>query len=188
MSENLRHRQEHESSPETSNAESEAAKSRRIDQPENKAEVLDLGEARAAINEAEPITKEAITNHTETEKQDASNDVRWWSKELGRQTFDRTLTSVRRHLSAPEKQLSKFIHAPVVEKISDFGGKTVARPSGILLGGIFSFVGSLGVYLLARHLGGELRYSIFAATFIAGYLLGLVVELIWRLVARNKAS
>ena len=79
---------------------------------------------------------------------DTSSDVRWWSKELGRQTFDRTLTSVRRQLSAPEKQLSKFIHKPVIEKTSDFVGKTIARPSGILLGGIFSFIGSLGFILL----------------------------------------
>lgn len=187
MSENL-HSKEQESKPEANNIDSEGVISRRIEHPKDKVEALDLGEARAAINEAEPVTKETISKQAETETLDSTGDVRWWSKELGRQTFDRTLTSVRHKLSAPEKQLSKFIHRPVVEKISDFGGKTVARPSGILLGGIFSFVGSLGVYLLARHLGGELRYSIFAATFIGGYLLGLIVELVWHLVVRKKTS
>lgn len=151
-----------------------------------KAEVLDVGEARVAIEEAEPTTKESINDHVEKDGPDSTSDVRWWSKELGSQTFDRTLSAVRRKLSTPEKQLSKFIHRPVVEKVSDFSGKTIARPSGILLGGIFSFIGSLGVYLLARHMGGELRYSIFAATFVVGYLLGLIVELMWRLLARRK--
>lgn len=151
------------------------------------AEKLDLSEARAAIEKAKPITKETFSGQAEMES-DAPSDVRWWSKELGHQTFDRTLSSVRRQLTAPEKQLSKFIHKPVIEKTSDFVGKTVARPSGILLGGIFSFVGSLGVYLMARYLGGEIRYSIFAVTFVGGYLLGLIVELAWRLLTRKKTS
>lgn len=182
MSEKL-HSNEHESKPEV-NADSEVTHLKQLES-EKKIEALDLGEARAAIKEAEPAAKETANKHAEVEK-DNSGDVRWWSKELGHQTFDRTLSSVRRQLSAPERQLSKFIHKPVVEKISDFGGKTIARPSGILLGGIFSFIGSLGVYLIARHLGGELRYSIFAATFIGGYALGLIIELIWRLVNRKK--
>lgn len=182
MPEKLR-TQEHESNPEASNAASEASLLKRQELSANKAEKLDIGEARAAINEAAPIAKEVTPTHIESE---SSNDVRWWSKELGKQTFDRTLTSVRRHLTTPEKQLSKFIHRPLVEKISDFGGKTIARPSGILLGGIFSFVGSLGVYLIARHLGGELRYSIFAATLIGGYLLGLIVEFFWWLMTMKK--
>ena len=178
MSEKL-HTREQESKPEISNTDSEADSSRRLESVE-KAETLDLNEARTAIEEASPATKENVSRQSEIEA-DTSSDVRWWSKELGRQTFDRTLTAVRRQLSAPEKQLSKFIHKPVIEKTSDFVGKTIARPSGILLGGIFSFIGSLGVYLIARHLGGEIRYSIFAVTFIGGYLLGLIVELAWRL-------
>ncbi len=153
-----------------------------------KIEVLDVSEARSAIEEAKPVAKEIVNEKPELDKDNGSSDVRWWSKELGRQNLDRTLTSVRRNLSAPERQLSKFIHKPVVEKVSDLGGKTLARPSGILLGGIFSFVGSLGVYLLARHMGGELHYSIFAATFVLGYLLGLIVELVWRILSRKKSS
>ncbi len=185
MSEKL-HIPEQEPISESNNVEIKEIKTGKLDA--EKVEAPDIGEARAAILEAEPATKEAVKNQVETDTQDSSADVRWWSKELGSQTFERTLSSVRRKLSAPEKQLSKFIHRPVIEKVSDFGGKTIARPSGILLGGIFSFIGSLGVYLLARHMGGELHYSIFAATFVVGYLLGLVVELIWRLLAHKRNS
>ena len=184
MSEKL-HTPEQEPNLELDNVEVKEVKSKELET--EKIETLDVNEARNAIHEAEPIAKEMAQKQIETDTPDTTADVRWWSKELGSQTFERTLISVRRKLSAPEKQLSKFIHKPVVEKVSDISGKTIARPSGILLGGIFSFVGSLVVYLLARHIGGELRYSIFAATFVAGYLLGLIVELIWRLVARNKA-
>jgi hypothetical protein len=185
MSEKL-HIPEQEPSPELSKVEVKEVNTGGLDT--EKTEVLDVDEARAAIHEAEPISKETTKKQVEIDTPDSSEDVRWWSKELGSLTFDRTLSSVRRKLSAPEKQLSKFIHKPVIEKVSDFGGKTIARPSGILLGGIFSFVGSLSVYLLARHIGGELRYSVFAATFVLGYLLGLIVELIWRLIARKKTS
>lgn len=185
MSELLR-TSEKESKPEAGEASVEALNANNLEAAK-KAEVLDVTEARSAIEKAEPDTKEMANKHAEIEE-DNSSDVRWWSKELGRQNLDRTLASVRRSLSAPEQQLSKFIHRPVVEKVSDLGGKTIARPSGILLGGIFSFVGSLGVYLLAKHLGGELRYSIFAITFVFGFILGLIVELLWRIFSRKKSS
>lgn len=186
MSELLR-TSEKESKPEASEVNVEAINANNLEAAK-KAEVLDVAEARSAIKEAEPNSREVANKHAEIEEGDDSSDVRWWSKELGRQNLDRTLSSVRRSLSAPEKQLSKFIHKPIVEKVSDIGGKTIARPSGILLGGIFSFIGSLGVYLLARHLGGELRYSIFAITFVFGFILGLIVELLWRIFSRKKSS
>lgn len=186
MSELLR-TPENETRPEANEASVETTNLDRLEAAK-KVESLDLGEVRAAIEKAEPTTKEAVSKQSEIEKDDDSSDVRWWSKELGRQNLDRTLSSVRRSLSVPEKQLSKFIHRPIIEKVSDVGGKTIARPSGVLLGGIFSFIGSLGVYVLARHIGGELRYSIFAVTFVFGYMLGLIVELVWRILARKKSA
>lgn len=186
MSEKLR-TPENEASPERSEPTVETLNLKGLE-PSKKIETLDLNEARAAIEKAGTSSKELSDKQSEFEKNDDSSDVKWWSKELGLQNLDRTLSSVRHSLSTPEKQLSKFIHKPVVEKISDLGGKTIARPSGILLGGIFSFIGSLGVYLLARHMGGELRYSIFAVTFVLGYILGLMIELVWRILDRKKST
>lgn len=145
--------------------------------------------ARAAVHEQAPINREA-NPLDEVNEPTTGDNIRWWSAELKAQGLDRILSSVRNRLSAPEKRLSKVIHQPAVEKVSDVAGNTVARPSGILFGGIFSFIGSLGAYLLAKHLGGQLHYSIFAVCFVGGFILGLFVELGWRILhihrTRNK--
>lgn len=148
------------------------------------AEHIDLEEARQAV---EAHTDRAKKPAHAPEEQTTS--AGWWSKELGSQTFEKTLSSVRRKLNPAEKQFSRIIHNQAVEKTSDLAAKTVARPTGILFGGIFAFLGSSAAYLLARHLGGELRLGIFAATFLGGYLAGLLVELAIRAVRikRHKA-
>lgn len=105
------------------------------------------------------------------------DDVRWTSTELLNQTYQRSMNSVRNSLQNHERNLSKVIHNPVVEKASDLASRSIARPTGILFGSVFSFVGSLFGYLLARRLGGELPYSIFAILFIGGFCLGLIFEL-----------
>lgn len=146
------------------------------------AEHLDVGEARKAVEHLSPVSHES---HSAEQHQDQVGDVHWWSKELSSQTFDRTLTSVRRKLSPPERTFSKIVHNRAVENTSDIVGKTVARPSGVLYGGLFSFVFSLGAYLLARHLGGEMRPNFFIITFVGGYIFGLFIELIVR-VSKSK--
>lgn len=138
--------------------------------------------ARAAVHEHASVSSETSRLEDEGSSPATGDNIRWWSAELRTQALDRTLASVRNRLTNPEKRLSKVIHQPVVEKVSDVAGKTVARPSGILFGGIFSFVGSLSAYLLARHLGGQLHYGIFAVTFVGGFALGLCIELMWRLL------
>lgn len=185
MSEQL-HSAEHHPRHEANSGKEKELLKEKLEAAKN-SERLDISEARAAVEKLSPISQESISLEGE-ETGSVANNVSWWSKELSTQNFSRRLTSVRRNLSAPERQFSKIIHQPAVEKTSDFVGKTVARPSGILFGGIFSFVLSFGAYLLARYLGGELRFSIFMVTFVGGYLLGLILELIWRFVRVRKRS
>ena len=66
----------------------------------------------------------------------------YFSRELKNMTFNRSLKNARRHMNAPSKALSKVIHQPVIEKVSEVAGATVARPSGILGGGLFAVLGS----------------------------------------------
>lgn len=111
------------------------------------------------------------------EKSDAdTTEVRWWSSELKSQTLDRTLSRVRRRLSKPERTLSKVVHQKTVEAVSDVTGKTIARPSGILVGSICAFIGSLIAYLVARRVGGELSPSIGIIFFAGGFVVGIVGE------------
>src|SRR5260221_186870 len=62
--------------------------------------------------------------------------------ELKTIALQRTLARVRRHLSSPDRLLSKVVHQPAVQAVSEAGAKTVARPSGLLLGSFTALVGS----------------------------------------------
>lgn len=115
-----------------------------------------------------------------------NNEVKWASKELVNQKYIHTLSSIRNRLRGPEKSFSKVIHQPIVERTSEILENTIARPSGLLFGGFFSFIGSLASYLLARRLGGELRFSVFAVFFVGGFFIGLIVELAWRYYTNKR--
>lgn len=155
--------------------------------PQNETETRqkNIESARADIEKVaesgheNPLTEKALSDAKD-------NDIKWTSKELLAQTYDRTLSSVRNRLKKPERTFSKIIHQPVIEKGSEVLGATIARPSGILFGGLFSFVGSLLGYLLAKRLGGELPLSIFAFCFVGGFAFGLAIEFTWYFYKKRK--
>lgn len=100
------------------------------------------------------------------------------NRELKQATLQRELTHIRRHLSAPQRQLSKVIHQPVVRKVSEVSSKTVSRPSGLLGGSLLAFIGSSGYLYLAKHQGFRYNYGFFLALFFGGFLVGLTLELL----------
>ena len=102
------------------------------------------------------------------------------------QTYKKTIRKVQSNLSRPERSFSRLIHQPVVEKASNIGAVTVARPSGFLLGSITALIGSATVVFLAKRNGFSYNYSILLLLFAGGYLAGVVLELLWRLVLRRK--
>jgi hypothetical protein len=100
------------------------------------------------------------------------------NRELKRITLKRELSDIRRKLNAPQRTLSKVIHQPAVSAISEPLGKTVSRPSGLLGGGLVAFLGTSGYLLLAKHSGMRYSYFIFLALFAAGFIVGLMLELL----------
>jgi len=103
------------------------------------------------------------------------------NRELKKLTFQRTLTRVRKQLKPSERLLSKTIHQPAIDKISELTGQTIARPSGLLGGGLFALLGSTFIFGLARHYGFEYNFLAFFILFLLGYLAGLLVELALKL-------
>lgn len=108
------------------------------------------------------------------------------SKHLKKQAYKQTLKQVQKNLSKPEKTFSKVIHNKTIEKVSDVGSKTVARPSGLLFGGIFAFISSLLVLLISKHSGFTYNYLLFVLVFVGGYFLGLIFELFYRFLKLGK--
>lgn len=109
------------------------------------------------------------------------------SRELKEMGFRRTLTGARLRMKAPARAFSKMIHQPVVERVSELAAPTVARPSGILGGGIAAFLGSGTLLYISRHYGYNYNYLVFILLFVAGFVAGMTIELVVRAILRRKA-
>jgi hypothetical protein len=130
-------------------------------------------------------SREYQARHTEQEHPHHAMLV---NAELRSMARKRTLTRVRKDLSAPERVLSNIIHQPVVDAISETAAKTVARPSGILSGGIFAFLGTGVVLYICKHFGYTYNFLLFSLLFVGGFCLGLVIELAMNALRRNKSA
>lgn len=108
--------------------------------------------------------------------------------ELKQHMFERTLVHVRKSLPFVSRSFSKVVHAKPVEAISSVGEKTLARPAGLLGGGLFALIGTAITLYLARHHGYRYNFLIFIMLFIGGYLLATIIELLGFLTGRQKRS
>lgn len=186
MSEKVHIKAEHHEAPKASgehherlrhSVETKAEKSRN-EHSEN------LDDIRASIEKEAKSKHESHKAHSG--EKSASNHPMFINRELKNMAFNRTLRRTQSKLPAPARAFSKVIHQPVVEAVSDAAGKTIARPSGMLLGGIFAFVGSSIFLWVSRHYGYEYNFLLFLAFFIGGFFIGLLVEL--GIFAANRKS
>lgn len=144
-----------------------------------------LGEIRKETEELAKSSHEAV-RHTPEAPADNPEIPEFINKDLKNQAYARTLKRAQRQLPAPARAFSKVIHQPVVETISDLSASTIARPSGILAGGITAFLGSTLFLWLARHYGYEYNFLLFALLFAGGFFIGLLVELGLYFAARRQ--
>lgn len=100
------------------------------------------------------------------------------TKEEREASFEQTMVRVRKELPPSLRPFSKFIHRPLVERTSEFIGKTIARPHAILAGGITAFVTVLGLYFYAKFVGFTLQGSETIIAFVIGWACGIVFDLI----------
>lgn len=161
----------------------EAAEKKAASTRHEHAEKLD--EIRSQI-EAADTKHENRKQANEHEKTEAEQPV-LINRELKDMSYRRTLKRTQAKLPAPARAFSKVIHNPVVEATSEIAGKTIARPSGILSGGVFAFLGSSLFLWIARHYGYEYNYLMLALFFVGGFFVGLLVELVLRF-ARRRAK
>lgn len=88
------------------------------------------------------------------------------------------LSNIRQHLSFGQKLFSKTIHQPFIRTASELSAKSVARPSGLLGGGIFAFLGSLAYLLFAKYIGLSYNYLLAVLFFVFGFIVGVCIEFI----------
>lgn len=120
-----------------------------------------------------------------TEQEDAPSDrPAFITRELKMLALRRNLNRVRKHLSKPQQLASKVIHQPVVSKVSEMAEDTVARPSGLLGGGIIALAGSFTLLYMAKHYGFEYNFLAFFLLFTGGFLIGILAEVGMKLIKR----
>lgn len=108
-------------------------------------------------------------------------------KNLKKKAYQKELHRIQTHLPKRQRAFSKVIHNKTVEAVSEVSGKTVARPSGLLGGGIVAFIGTLGLVIISRYLGFSYNFFVFLALLVGGFFLGLLIELVVRGVMKARS-
>ena len=102
-----------------------------------------------------------------------------------KQSYNQTMNRVRSKMNPASRAFSSFIHAPVVEQTTEVVGKTVARPSGIMGGGIAAVIGLGIVFFFARRNGFALSGSEFILLLLAGFVVGILFEIVGKVFKRS---
>jgi len=92
------------------------------------------------------------------------------------ESFEETMDQVRQELPRSSRPLSRFIHRPAIERLSEVLGKTLFRPNAILAGGVTAFVGVLGLYFYAKYMSFSLQGSETIIAFAVGWIAGILFD------------
>ena len=136
--------------------------------------------------------RQAAEQHAEHSKQVGVEDTKSQLSTFGshqllkKDAYKQLLKRTQKKLSKPSRTFSKFIHKPTIESVSEITGKTLARPSGLLGGGVGAFIGSATLLFTARHYGFTYNYSLFILLFVGGFLAGVALEFLLRLIKPSK--
>lgn len=105
---------------------------------------------------------------------------------LKTESYASLLKQASTHLPTASEQFSKIIHQKNIEAISNIGAQTIARPSGLLGGGIGALIGSTTLLYTSKHYGFKYNYAFFLIIFLAGFLVGLALEAIIKLLRKRS--
>lgn len=147
-----------------------------------------LDEARhEALERATSIEREK-THAEQQERQPSPAERR--NRPIGKAerdaSFNATMSEIQTHMSAPSRAFSKVIHNKAVEKASEVGAATIARPNAILSGAVAAFVLTLAVYLIAKNLGYPLSGFETIGAFALGWILGIAYDFLKIMVTGRK--
>lgn len=135
--------------------------------------------------EAEAESGEKLKNQQLDHTKKTSGPISY-GVELQKRSFNEGLEKVQRSLPASQKAFSKIIHQPAVDTLSEVGSQTIGRSSGLLMGGVMSFIASLSVLFACRYYGYRYNFLIGLVAFVAGFILGIAIEGILSLGNRKK--
>lgn len=169
------------------------AEIRRASKTEREAAEADLtkrgAEAEKAINsereksrESEAVlSKETSTKETKKDAEPKSGPrlrPKPHTKAERTQVYKKEIKQVQGQMSGVSRTFSKVIHNSAVERVSDVAEKSVMRPSALIGGAILGLGLGLIVYIISRINHYEISGLEILVLFIAGALVGVIVEYI----------
>lgn len=187
-------------SPETSAESHKETPETAIEHTEDRAEVEvkaaerahDLLEQQAErkVEDAQPVKSEdlKLKQNLAESAQPAAVPAPTADKGQREQASRTYLSQVRKHMSGADKAFSEFVHNPTIDSLSEVAGKTIIRPSGILAGGIITLLGSAWYVYATDRTGFRYNFVFAFLLFVGGFALGLVLEMILKIFAKNKKA
>lgn len=136
-------------------------------------------EARSKVEKLAISGKEQAPSGAEN-KQDSQTVHR----SIKKQNYKTTMRRIESRLPSYQRQFSRVINNPSVDKVSAVAAKTVARPSGIIGAGSIAFFALLIISYYANRYGWQLSGSEFTIFVAIGWALGLLTEAILKLIKR----
>lgn len=109
------------------------------------------------------------------------------TQQLKKDGYKRSLKMIQSNLNLPDRTLSRIVHQPAVERVSNGLAKTVARPSAFLGGSMGALIGSAGLLYISKHNGFTYNYAVFLLLFVGGFFAGALVETLWKLTIGRKS-
>lgn len=102
-------------------------------------------------------------------------------------SFNKNMHQIQSEMPAPSRTFSKIIHNPVVEKISEGIGNTVARPNVLLAGSLTAFIFVTVLYVWAKFAHYPLSGFETIGAFFIGFLAGIIIDFL-RILFTGKAN
>ena len=185
MSEKLSGSQ-HEKAPKVDNKEAREQLDKMAEKLKDSAEKERRGERGGEKKEARHTAeKEAISGKERapsgSEKKSQSGPVHRSHKQM---TYKATMRRVESRLPSYQRTFSKVINNDKVDKVSNIASKSVARPSGLLGGGVLAFLALLITTIYANRYGWEVSNSVFMVFVVIGWAIGLMVEAVYKAIRR----
>jgi len=158
--------------------------------PENTHEKVELSpekddaqidEAREKIEQLEDQGAEQLKHALDAGTKDEAETIYPAGDQAKSVTLSTNLSIIRSSLGKTSRSFSGFIHKPSVNAVSEASGKTILRPSALLSGAIFTFIGSLYYLLVSNAAGYKYNFFVALALFVGGFIVGLILEFIYRL-------
>ena len=144
-------------------------------------------EKLTASAEKHAAHKHEAAVHVEREQPKSHHPV-YVNKHLKDTAYTRALTRAQKRLSTPGRVFSKVVHNDVVDRASEVVGNTVARPSGMLGGALFAFIGTSALLWVTRHFGYDYNYLAVILLFVFGMATGLLLESLLSVYRRRSKS